>query len=273
MANVLTAIDEPGSTILFDRLSNAAGTLTVSGSSQWWLFSTNYTMAATLDTGPVDLIVSNRVRLVEFTVNWDLHATLHLDLNKILPPIYLPQVKVEIKWTKKPPFIKITISVNWVHYPWPVVAIPFHVRDRLTATADLQLVVRNDAVNWYVLAKMLGTPNFNWGLATGAILAALGAVLGLVLAPIPLIGPWLSVAVPAILAGVGAAGVAGLLAPPLSQLLQGREFMLYQRPRLLPLLPYVCPNDPDVNLQITMIEASIVNTGEDELQIPVSVHE
>lgn len=269
MPNALTVIDEPGSTILIDRLATAAGTLSTSGSGQWWLFATNYTMTATLQTGPVDLIVHDKLRIHEFRVNWGLHAVLYIDLNKILPPIYFPQIKITIKWKKWKLIISITI--NWVHYPWPVVGIPFNVSDHVTATADLQLIVRSDAANWYVLAKVLGLPSFNFGLLTGVIIAAVGAVLGGILLAVPFIWPFLGIAVAAILGGIAIAGVAGLLGPPLSQLVQGREFMLYQRPRLLPLLPYAGPNDPAVNVQLAQLRASIVNTGEDELKIDILI--
>jgi hypothetical protein len=265
MVNALTAIDEDGATILLDRLSNAAGTLTTSGSGQWWMFSTNYTLTATLDTGRVDLIVPNKLGIEEFRVNWRMHAMLYLDLNKILPPIYLPQIKITIKWKKWK--LIISISITWVHYPWPTVGIPLNFGDHLTASANLQLLVRNDATNWYVLAKMLGVPNFNYGLATAGLVAAVGLVLGAVLWPIPFIGPFLGIAVASILTGLAAAGAAGLLAAPVSLLLQGREFMLYQRPRHFPLLPYAGPNDPAVSVKLALVRASIVNSGEDELVI------
>ena len=269
MDNVLTAIDEPGATILMSRLAALAGTVGTSGSNQLGLITLNHSIHATLQTGAVDLIPSNQIGLERMALNYTLHASLQLDLNQILPAIYFPEVTVT--FTSQWPFF--SVSIAWVQYPWPVLNIPFAITDNVAASAKLQLVVRNDAANWYVLAKVQALPNFNFGPGTAAILAAVGAGLVAAVAWLPLVGLFLATVTAAVFGVLTVAGLTGFLTLALAPVVQGREFMLYQQPRKLQLLPYQDAYNPDANVQITMVEASIVNNGEDELEIHVVIEQ
>lgn len=269
MQNVLTAIDETGSTVLYQKLAVALGTVTTSGTGSLGPFPLSYTLNATLAPGQVDLNPPNVIRILPLKVHWSLNALIKIDLNQLLPPIYLPHVKITITWKKWQ--IKITISVTWVHYPWPVLQVPLNVSDDVSAIANLRLIVRSDAANWYVYGRVVALPSFGFGPATASIIGALALILPALLLPIPLIGGLAAIATFAILGAITVGGVTGLLGPALTPLIAGREFMFYQRPRLLPLLPSQGPNDPAVNLSIDMVEASIVNSGEDELRIYVTI--
>lgn len=272
MANVLTVIDEPGSTILFDRLAVDMGTTTIPGSGAIGPFPVNYSVALSLRTGPVDLIVPNLVGIQRLRVNWALQATLTVDLNTILPAIHYPQISISITWPKwwKP---KIKITLTWIHIPWPTVYVPLHLQDYVFGDANLRLLVKQDVAYWYVNAQIVGTPAFGFGAATGAALVTVGAVLAAVLLPIPFIGLFLAMATAGILTVIAAAGVGGLLGPVVSSFLQGREFTLYPQKKQLQLLPLKGPFDPPVYLQITGVDATIVNNGEDELEVHVTIHE
>jgi hypothetical protein len=265
MSNIVTAIDEPGSTILFHALSAQAGTLTTSGSSALGPFDFNYTIDATIHSGSVDLIPSSIVRLKDLIVDWQLKGELGIDLNTILPQLCLPEI--HITWKKW----HLVITITWNCYSWPTVAVPFQLNDSSHATTDLQLIVRSDAANWYVLAKLQYVPQLTFGLSTATVVAVIGAAVIAAVAWIPLIGPFLAIVVAAATLAVIGAGLSGWLGPLLTPLLQGHEYMIYQRPRLLQLLPQQSPIDPHVLMSIKLVEATIINNGEDELVVSVDL--
>src|SRR5260370_10199398 len=96
--------------------------------------------------------------------------------------------------------------------------------------------------------------------AAAAILILIGQGLALVLAPIPFIGPFLALAVVAITAAIGIAGVTGFLGPILTPFVSGLTFTVYKHPKVSEVLPASLPLDPPLDLHPPVTTAPLIAT-------------
>jgi hypothetical protein len=121
--------------------------------------------------------------------------------------------------------------------------------------------------NWLIDVVIVGIPTLQFGAATAGILAALGAVLSLALLGIPFIGPFLAVAVAVIVAAIGVADLTGFLGTIITPFVSGLRFNIYTQPKLFQVLPAVGPTDPEVDITITALGATVQATDKNELVI------
>jgi hypothetical protein len=265
LAEIVAAVDEQTANQILDTGLAALPPQTFSGSSSLGPFAASYAVTGTLAGGDVDLIAPATVRIADLRLNWHLSLTLSVDLGDFLPEIHIPQICVDIPCVGKVCTPKIDIT-------WPTISIPVSFGDFLKTTLDLGLLATLDGTDWVVQAQVQGVPSLSFGLPTAAILAAVGAAAAAVLAPIPFIGPFLAIAVSAILAAIGVAGLTGLLGPILSLFLAGRTFDIQRVPATLEILPYAGPNDPAAHLHLDAVSAEIQhNAPEDELVVLADV--
>jgi hypothetical protein len=104
------------------------------------------------------------------------------------------------------------------------------------------------------------------------LLAAISAAATPILLAIPFIGPFLAIAVDAILLAIGIAGVTGFLGPILTPFISGLKIPIYEQPKLFPILPAERPVDPQVDMTIDLIAAAVAPNGaEDELVLTADV--
>lgn len=263
MAEINAVIDERGANKAFVLAIAAVPQQTTSGSRSLGPFTASYSAAATFQGSGIDLIPSSTIRVVKLRMNWSLNFNLAIDLNKILPSFCLPQVCIKI-FGKKFCTPKICIS-------WPTINIPISFSDFLQVTADFQLEIQLVGGMWQVNAKLLALPNLQFGVPSAAILALIGAVAVPILLAVPFIGPFLAAAVAAILAAVGIAGLTGFLGPILTPFISGMKFKVYERPRVVQLLPFQSAIDPVVDITIDRVEAFIANDQEDELIVGLDI--
>jgi hypothetical protein len=105
------------------------------------------------------------------------------------------------------------------------VSLPFS--DFVEADADFRLQFGLSGGMWNVSAVVVGLPTLRFGIATGALLAAIGLALTPVLLAIPFIGP--------------------LLGPILTPFISGIVIPIHSVPQLFEMLPAEGPFDPPVN--------------------------
>lgn len=263
MPEIVAAIDERGANKALALAVAAVGPQTTSGSRALGPFTASYSATATFQASGIDLIPSSTIRIVKLRMNWTLHFNLAIDLNKILPNFCLPQVCIKI-FGKKICTPKICIS-------WPTINIPITFADFLQVTADFRLDVQLVGSVWQVSAKLLALPSLSFGVPSAAILALIGAAAVPILLAVPFIGPFLAAAVAAILAAIGVAGLTGFLGPILTPFVSGMKFKVYERPRVVQLLPMQSAIDPVVDITIDRVEASIVFNQEDELIVGLDI--
>jgi hypothetical protein len=124
---------------------------------------------------------------------------------------------------------------------------------------------------WNVQAVIVGVPNLQFGATSALLLVAIGAAVTPILLAIPFIGPFLAIAVNAILAIIGIAGVTGLLGPIITPFVSGLKIPIYKQPQLFEVLPIEGPVDPAVTITIDAITARVENSGEDELVLTADI--
>src|SRR5262245_52809848 len=195
MAEITAAIDEKGADKLLDTAIALIGPQSKSGSGSLGPFTASYSATATLTSGDVDLIPPDTIRIVDLRLDWSLGFSLSFDLSDFLPDFCLPQICVNIPCVGRVCTPRICID-------WPSVSIPVSFGDFLKTTVDLALDVSLVAGNWKVQAKLLGIPNLQFGATTAALIAAVALAVTPVLLAIPFIGPFLAIAVGAILAAI-----------------------------------------------------------------------
>jgi len=264
MAEITAAIDETGANTLLDTLIGALPTQSSSGSSNLGPFLASYSVAATLTNGDVDLMPPDIIRLKDVQLNWQLSFSFGIDLGTILPELCLPQVCIDIPCIGRVCTPRICID-------WPTISVPVSFGDFLKATADFKLDIALSGGAWRVQAIIAGVPNLQFGATTAALLAAIGIALTPILLAIPFIGPLLAIAVPAILAAIGLAGVTGWLGPILAPFIAGLKIKIYEQPKLFEVLPAQSAIDPKVDIVIDQLSAAIVHSDEDELVLSVNI--
>jgi hypothetical protein len=238
---------------------------TRSGSGSLGPFLASYSITGTLSNGTVDLIPPETIRIADVRLDWSLNLSFGLDLSSILPDFCLPQVCVDIPCVGRVCTPKICVD-------WPTITIPVSFSDFLKATVDLRLVVSLAAGNWKVEAELLALPNLQFGATSAALLVAIGLAATPILLAVPFIGPFLALAVNAILAAIAIAGVTGFLGPIITPFISGLRVKLYEQPQLFEVLPATSVVDPKVDIVIDLIAAEVQHNGaEDELVLTAEI--
>jgi hypothetical protein len=178
-----------------------------------------------------------------------------LDLNSFLPHFCLPQVCVFGICTPK-----ICIS-------WPTITVPFSFGDTATFTGDFTLNAHVNSGTWLIDVVIVGIPLLQFGPTTAGILAALGAALSLAMLAIPFIGPFLAGTVALIVATIGVAGLLGFLGVIITPFVSGLTFNIYKQPQVFKGLPAGGPVDPEVDVKIAALGATVQATDKNELVI------
>jgi|UniRef100_UPI0035CB1E5D hypothetical protein len=264
MAEIIAAIDETGANTLIHAAIGALPPISTSGSQNLGPFVANYSASATLVSGNVDLIPSDIIRLVDLRANYALHFSFGIDLSAILPDICLPQVCIHIPCVGRVCTPRICID-------WPTITVPVSFSDFVEATGDFKLDISLSGGEWKVQAIILGIPSLKFGASTAALLAAIGLAVTPFLLAIPFVGPILAFAVDTVLLAIGIAGVTGLLGPIVTPFITGLKIPLYKQPQLFEMLPAESAIDPAVHFTIDVIEAEIINDGEDELVLSADI--
>ena len=265
MAEIIAALDESGANTLLDTVIGVLPTESASGSGSLGPFVAGYNVMATLANGDVDLIPPDIIRLLDLRVNWHLDLSLGIDLSAILPDFCLPRVCIDIPCVG-------TVCTPRICIDWPTLSVPVSFGDFILADGDFRLAINLAGGVWKVQAVVVGIPTLKFGATTALLLAAIGAAITPILLLIPFIGPFLAIAVDAILLAIGIAGLTGLLGPILTPFVSGLKIPLYQQPQLFPVLPAESAVDPAVNVKIDLITAAVAHNGaEDELVLSADV--
>jgi hypothetical protein len=264
MSDILVAADETAATTIVNAAEAALGTISNSGSDSLGPFFATWGASVSFVGGTVDLIAPDVIRLQNVTMNYSLNFSFGIDLGEILPEFCLPQICIRI------PFIG-RVCTPRICIDWPSISVPINYSDSLTFTADFRLVVFLDGAEWVVQIEIVAVPFLQLSPAAAAILTLIGLALAAILAPIPFIGPFLALAVAAILAAIGIAGLLGLLGAILTPFVSGLRFEIYRRNRLFEVLPAAGPLDPAVMVMIDSLAASVQSTDEDELVVTADI--
>lgn len=257
--DITAAIDEAAADKLLDALVGLIPVQTATGTGALGPFTASYSATAALTNGDVDLIAPSTIRIEDFQVDWSVGLSFSFDI----PDLCLPQVCVSIPCVGQ-------VCTPAVCIPMPTITIPVPtVGDFLKVTADFALSAQQFGPNWQVMATIQGVPNLQFGLASAALLAAIGAALSLAL--LPFLGPLAPAVVAVAVAAIGIAGVTGLLGPIITPFVAGMTIPIYTQPATFQAIPADGPNDPAVFVTIDDVEAEIQSTDEDELVITVDI--
>jgi hypothetical protein len=255
MSEIIAAADQVAATTLLHDAEAALGTPSASGSGSFGPFGASYLVSVSFSGGTVNLNPPNIIELANCNLHYSVSLSFSLDLNSFLPHFCLPQVCVFGICTPK-------ICINW-----PTITVPFSFGDNVSFTADFTLDAHLSGSNWLIDVVIVGVPLLQFGPATAGILAALGAALSLALLGIPFIGPFLAAAVALTVAAVGVAGLTGFLGIIITPFVSGLRFNIYKQPQVFPVLPGAGPIDPEVDIKITALGATVQATDKNELVI------
>jgi hypothetical protein len=264
MAEITVAIDEQGADQFFDAAIGLIPAQSSSGNGSLGPFLASYSASASFAPGDIDLIAPGTIRITDFQVNWNLNLSFGLDLSAILPDFCIPQVCVDIPCVGE-------VCTPEICVDWPTITVPVSFGDFVKATADFGISITLSGGVWRVEAVVQGVPNLQFGLVTAALLAAISAALTLVLLAVPFIGPFLAIAVNAIIAAIGIAGVTGLLGLIITPFVSGLRIPFYEQPQTFEALPAGGPVDPAVFITLDGVSAFITSDTEDELVLEVDI--
>jgi hypothetical protein len=265
MAEITAAVDEQAANALFDLAIGAIPTQFRSGAGNLGPFVATYSVSADLTNGDIDLIPPGTIRIDDLRVDWQLSFSFGIDLSSFLPDFCLPQVCVDIPCVGQ-------VCTPTICIDWPTISVPVSFGDFVKADLDLGLSITQVGGDWEVRAVVQGVPNLQFGATTAALLLAVGAAVTPVLLAVPFIGPFLAIAVNAILAGIALAGVTGFLGPIISPFVAGLSVEVYKQPVQFVVLPAESAVDPEVNVTIDLITADVQhNAPEDELVLTADI--
>jgi len=264
VAEIIAAIDENGANVLLADAIATIPPLSSSGSGSLGPFTAGYTVQGQFTSGSVDLIAPSTVRIDHLRFNWQLDLSFGIDLNDILPTFCLPQVCVDIPCVGRVCTPQICLS-------WPTITVPISLSDFAEATADFGIDVSLVGGNWRVQIVVQNVSELKFGMTTAAVLAAIAAAVTPILLLIPFIGPFLAIAVDAIIAAIGIAGVTGFLGPIISPFISGLKVPVYDQPKHFKVIPASGPNDPDVFIELDSVSADVQHSDEDELVLSVDI--
>jgi hypothetical protein len=259
------AADEVAATKLVSIAQGELGTQSASGSGSLGPFNASWSASASFSDGTVDLIAPNVIRIANCDLNYSLSFTLSFDLSDILPDFCLPQVCVDI------PFIgRVCVPPTQICIDWPTISIPVSHSGTLKFTADFNPNVYQSGGDWLVDLVIVSVPFLQFGPQAALILAAIGAAASLALLAVPFIGPFLALAVAAITAAIGIAGLTGFLGTIITPFVQGLAFNIYRQPQTLEVVPATAV-DPAVTVTLDAIAARVDSTDEDELVLTADI--
>ena len=265
MTDIILAADQSAATTLLHDAEAALGTRsTPPGGGPLGPFTATWSASASFSDGTIDLLPPNIIQITDRHLNYTLNFSLSVDLNSILPNFCLPQICIPIPFDGNLCTPKICLS-------WPTITIPVSFSDTLKFTADFTLNAHLSGTTWLVDVVIVGIPALDLSLAAAAILAAIAAGLTPILLAIPFIGPFLAIAVDAILAAIGIAGITGLLGPLLTPFVSGLTFNIYHHDKVFEVLPNASPIDPAVNINLDLIAASVVASDKNELVVTANI--
>jgi len=264
MPDVTLAADQTAATRLVHDAETIFGTKSQNGSSSLGPFVASYGVSASFSGGSVVLQTPNIIDLDDIHLNYSLNLSFGIDLNNFLPHFCLPQICVTI------PFIG-TVCTPSVCINWPTITFPFSFSDFVDFSGDFQILPHLSGGDWLIDIRIVSIPTLSIGLAAAAILTALGLALGAAVSFIPFIGPLLDVLIAAVLAGIGVAGITGLLGPILTLFVSGLTFNIYKQPQVQQVLPVSGPNDPAVSITITALDCVVQQTDKAELVVTASI--
>jgi hypothetical protein len=262
--DIIAAIDEVAATTLIHDAEATLGTLARTGSGSLGPFTASWGASASVQSGAIDLIAPNVVRVTDCELHYSVNFSFAFDLSSIIPDFCLPRICIPTPWGD---ICTPRICINW-----PTITIPLSYSDVVRFTADFSLDVHMVGTDWLVDVVIVGVPALDLSAASAAILAGLGLAAAAILAPIPFIGPLLAIAVAGITSLIAIAGVTGFLGPILSLFVAGLRFNVYRQPRHFEVLPSGGPVDPAVFINLDAIGALIDGSGgEDELVLSVDI--
>jgi hypothetical protein len=262
--DITAAIDEPAAD---DLLDTAVGLVTIppaSGNGTLGPFVAAYNASAALSPGDVDLIAPATIRIDDFRLDWNLAFSFGIDLSTFLPDFCLPRVCVNIPCVGR-------VCTPRVCVDWPTVSVPVSFSDFVQVTADFGISITESGGVWKVEAVVQGVPNLQFGATTAALLAAISLAVTPILLAIPFAGPFLAIAVNAILVAIGIAGITGFLGPILTPFVSGLRIPIYEQAKNFEAIPAAGATDPAVFVTIDDVRADITSTDEDELVLAIDI--
>jgi hypothetical protein len=264
MSYITLAADETAATRLVHDAETLLGTQSQNGSSSFGPFVASYGVSASFSGGTVVLKTPNIIELNNIHLNYSLNPSFGIDLNDFLPNFCLPQICVSI------PFLG-TVCTPTVCISWPTISIPFSYSDFVDFTGDFQLIPHLSGGKWLIDLRIVSVPTLSISAAAAAILTGLGLAIGAAVSWVPFIGPFLDILIAAVLAGIGIAGITGLLGPILSLFVSGLTFNIYKQPQVQQVLPASGPHDPAVSITITALDCVVQQTDKAELVATASI--
>jgi len=265
MSEIIAALDEKGANKLLDTAIAEMDPFYREGEGNLGPFVAGYNITAKLTNGDVDLIPPGTIRIVDLEVDWSMELSFGLDLSSILPELCLPEICIDIPCVG-------TVCTPSICLDWQPVTISLPFSDHLKTTVDLQLAINLDGGQWKVEAVVLAVPELQLGPASTALLAAIAAAATPILLMVPFIGPFLAMAVDAIIALIAIAGATGFLGPIITPFISGLRIELYSQPQVFEVLPATSAVDPKVDFVIDAVAAEVQhNAPEDELVLTADI--
>jgi hypothetical protein len=154
---------------------------------------------------------------------------------------------------------------------WPTIAVPVTLSDFVEATADFGFAVQLSGGVWHVDLIVQNVSSLRFGPTTAGLLAVIAAAVTPILLAIPFLGPFLAIAVDAILLSIGVAGITGLLGPIISPFISGLRVPVYAQPQAFQVVPASGPVDPAVFVTLDAVSAVVQSTNEDELILAIDI--
>lgn len=264
MAEITAALDEAGANTLFNTALATVPLPPAAGSGNLGPFVATYAAQAQFVGGAIDLVAPGTIRVANLRLNWQLNLSFGIDLNRFLPELCLPQVCVNIPCVGR-------VCTPRVCIRWPSITVPVSLGDWVETSADFGLDIALSGGQWRVRGVVQSVSQLQFGPATAGMLVLIGLAITPLLLAIPFIGPFVAIAVNAILAAIGIAGLTGFLGPILSPFVSGLAIPVYSQPQQFEVLPAAGPHDPPVFVTLDAVRAEIQATDEDELVLGIDI--
>lgn len=264
MAEITAALDEGGANTLFNTALATVPLPPAAGSGNLGPFVATYAAQAQFVGGAIDLVAPGTIRVANLRLNWQLNLSFGIDLNRFLPELCLPQVCVDIPCVGR-------VCTPRVCIRWPSITVPVSLGDWVEASADFGLDIALTGGHWRVRGVVQSVSQLQFGPATAGMLVLIGLAITPLLLAIPFIGPFVAIAVNAILAAIGIAGLTGFLGPILSPFVSGLAIPIYSQPQHFQVLPAAGAHDPAVFVTLDAVSAAIRSTDEDELVLGIDI--
>ena len=265
MDDILIAADEGATNSLVTAALATFGSMSDSGTGSLGPFDANWSASASLGGGSVDLRTPDVVRMQNMALNFTVGIGLSIDLSDILPDFCLPRICVTI------PFIG-RVCTPRLCIDWPTIQVgPISHSGNLHFTSDFRALASLDGPDWRVDIEIVDIPNLQLDAISALIVVSLTTAVSLALLAVPFIGPFLAAATFAIGALIGIAAVTGFLGPILSLFLSGLKIPVYHQPQIQTVIPASGANDPDVQIRIDSLAASVASSNEDELILTANI--